>query len=146
MRSQCVSTCTGREMATQSHSDVWTSFRQVPAALPTVCIALAPWLLPFCFLSVTWNLSTATTWERRRGSAVMLDLSMFPSTSGLLFVSNDAETFKHDLLKLQYCTVPLPAHACTLSGDRHIQGSLIYTLRRLPNQDKWWVTLKVIWM
>lgn len=29
--------------------------------------------------------------------AVTLDLSVFPSKSGLLFISNDAETVKHDL-------------------------------------------------
>lgn len=31
------------------------------------------------------------------GEAVTLDLSVFPSKSGLLFISNDAETVKHDL-------------------------------------------------
>lgn len=148
MRSQCVSTCTGREMATQRHSDVWTSFRQVPAVLATVCIALAPWLLPFCLLSVTWNLSTATTWERRRGRgrAVTLDLSVFPSTSGLLFISNDAETVKHDLWSYNTVLCHCIAHACTLNIHQHIHGLLISTLRWFPNQDKWLGTLNIIRM
>lgn len=137
MRSQRVSTCTGREMATQRHSDVRTSFRQVPAVLATVCIALAPWLLPFCLLSVTWNLSTATTWERwrGRGRAVTLDLSMFPSTSGLLFTSNDAETVKHDLWSyntvLCHClpTPPLSVETSTYMDCwfTHLGGSQIKT-------------------
>lgn len=33
----------------------------------------------------------------RGGGAVTLDLSAFPSKSGLLFISNDAETVQRDL-------------------------------------------------
>ena len=148
MRSQYASTYTGRQMATQRHSDVLTSFRQVPAVHAAECIALAPWLLPFCLLSVTWNLSTAPTWERGRGRGEMvtLDLSVFPSKSGLLFISNDAETVKHDLWSYNTILWDCKAPTCTLNIHQHIHGLLISTLTWLLNQDKWLGTLNIISM
>lgn len=86
-------------MATQRHSDVWTTFRQVPAVLAAVCIALAP--LAAAILSSQCDMEPKHSYDLRgrggEGERSRLTFSVFPSKSGLLFISNDAETVKHDL-------------------------------------------------
>lgn len=149
MRSQCVSTCAGREMATQRHSDVWTTSRQVPTVLAAVCIALALWLLPFCLRSVTWNLSTATTWEGGVGGRSRLTFLRFPVnqdySSYLMMRKQSNVTFEVTIL---YCgtATPNPPPAHSFSIHQHVHGLLISTLTRFPNQDKWLGALNIISM
>lgn len=116
MRSQCISTCTGQEMATQRHSDVWTTFRQVPAVLAAVCIAPAPWLLPFCLHSVTWNLTRP---EREgEGEWSRLTFLCFPAnqdySSYLMMQKQSNMTFEVTIL---YCgtATPLPSPSVSTS-------------------------------
>lgn len=147
MRSQCVSTCTGREMATQRHSDVWTTFRQVPAVLlAALCIALAPWLLPFCLHSVTWNLSTAPTWEGE-GERSRLTFLCFPVnqdySSYLMMQKQSNMTFEVTILYRGTATPHPPSHpqyppAPTWIADFHtymVPKSRQMVRRAKHNQD-----------
>lgn len=139
MTSQCVSTCTRCEMATQRHTDVWTTFRQVPAVLACSVYCCGP--LAAAILSSQCDMEPnrryALREREREGERSRLTFLCFPVnqdySSYLMMQKQSNMTFKVTILYRGTATPP----PCTLNIHRRVHGLLISTLTRLPNQDKW---------